>query len=151
MQQNTQFPLGVEASIQGNWTLPLMIQCASLLDAPNPLQQSVSQCWQVYLHLTCAEWSLPPSSLTKLLLLNTILCTPAFPLPQKIFYPGNGSSPDNLSPVMQRYYMVYHSSTSWNLGWTSGALRVPALSNLVCHLQTNSPQGQISPARSGLP
>ena len=80
------------------------------------LQQSVSQCWQVYLHLTCAEWSLPPSSLTKLLLLNTILCTPAFPLPQEIFYPGNGSSPDNLLPVMQCYYMVYHSSTSWNPG-----------------------------------
>ena len=40
---------------------------------------------------------LPPSSLTKSVLLNTILCTPAFPLPQEIFYPGNGSYPDNLS------------------------------------------------------
>ena len=44
------------------------------------------------------------------------LCTPAFPLPQEVLYPDKGSFPDDLSPVMQSYYMVHHSSTSWNPG-----------------------------------
>ena len=123
MQQNTQFPLGVEASIQENWTLPLMIQCASLLDASNPLQQSVSQRWQVYLHLTCAEWSLPPSSLTKLLLLNTILCTPAFPLPQEIFYPGNGQ-PFTRHAALLHGIPQFNIMESWMNIWSSARSRL---------------------------
>ena len=116
VQQNTQLLLDAEASIRENWMLPLVIPRVSLLDAFNPHQPSVSQCWQVYFHQACVERSLPPSSLTKLLLLNTILCTPAFPLLQEAFYPDSGFSPDDRSLVMQCYYMVHHNSISWNLG-----------------------------------
>ena len=57
------------------------------------------------------SWSLPPSSLTKLLLLKTIRCTPAFPLPQEAFYPGNISSHDDFS----RHSVLLYGTLQFNI------------------------------------
>ena len=69
---------------------------------------------------------IPPPNLGRVELtskfVNKVVASEHHPLHSRIhstpgnFYPDNASSPDKLSPVMQRYYMVYHSSTSWNLG-----------------------------------